>query len=187
MARTGFKKTKLSTKPAAPKPVPQKSPSPPAAVAEPVQTTGTQADLSSSSEEDSEDDDGGVDEEGMTNLMRLLGEDGLDEVAEYQLSELGVDEAASRNEQDEDDDESEGQDEDESENASEEEEEAMAEGGEGSSDSGWIDEDGEMETLESSGAIGGEESSEDEDEDEGEQDEDDAVPLDEVSDVDEDA
>ncbi|KAG8736468.1 rRNA-processing protein and EBNA1-binding protein ebp2 [Ceratobasidium sp. 414] len=181
MARTGFKKTKLPSKPAAPKPTPQEAPSPPAAVVEPVQPTGTKPDPASTSE-DSEDEDGGVDEEGMKNLMRLLGEDGLDDVAEHQLSELGLDEAASGSDKDEDDDESE--------SASEEEGEEAIVGGEDGS-SGWVDEDEEVEAPESSGANGvvdEEESSEDEDgeDEEGQEEGDDVVPLDEISDVDED-
>ncbi|QRV92349.1 rRNA-processing protein ebp2 [Ceratobasidium sp. AG-Ba] len=158
MARTAFKKAK-----AAAKPVIQKEPSPPTPVTEVVQSTGAEADLSSSDEEDSDDNEG-IDEEGMAKLMNMLGEDGLDEVVEQQLSELGLDEATSDEEDEEDED------------GSSDEEEAIVGDGEGNSDSGWVDEDEEMDVPGESGveAAVNEES------------DDDAVPMDEISDVDED-
>ncbi|QRW06474.1 rRNA-processing protein ebp2 [Ceratobasidium sp. AG-Ba] len=163
MARTAFKKAK-----AAAKPVIQKEPSPHIPATEVVQSTGAEADLSSSDEEDSDDDNEGVDEEGMVKLMSMLGEDGLDEVAEQQLSELGLDEATSDEEDEEDED------------GSSDEGDAIVGDGEGDSDSGWVDGDKEMDVSGDSGveAAVNEESEEEDD---------DAVPLDEISDVDEDA
>ncbi|KAG9104054.1 rRNA-processing protein and EBNA1-binding protein ebp2 [Ceratobasidium sp. 392] len=184
MARTAFKKTKSIPKYAAEKlPLLPKEPGPPVAAVEATQSAGAEADLSSN-EEDSESEDGGVDEEGMKNLMRLLGEDGLDDIAEQQLSELGQDDAASGSDE---------HDEDEDESTSEEEPEAIAGDGSDASDSGWVDEDEEDEAPEYSGAktTADDESSEGEDEDDNvdqeQSEQDDAVPLDEVSDVDEDA
>ncbi|KAG8735703.1 rRNA-processing protein and EBNA1-binding protein ebp2, partial [Ceratobasidium sp. 428] len=178
MARTGFKKAKVSLKPAATNIAPQKAPSPPVAAPEATQSTGAEADLSSD-DEDSGDDNGGVDEEGMKNLMRLLGEDGLDDAAEQQLSELGLDEEASGSDDDDDEDQS----------ASEEEVEPVAGDGSDGSDSGWVDEDDEMETPEDSGArvVADEESEGSQEEESDDDEQDDNVPLDEVSDVDEDA
>ncbi|KAG8696981.1 rRNA-processing protein and EBNA1-binding protein ebp2, partial [Ceratobasidium sp. 395] len=178
MARTGFKKAKVPLKPAATNIAPQKSPSPPVAAPEATQSTGAEADLSSDGE-DSGDDNDGVDEEGMKNLMRLLGEDGLDDVAEQQLSELGLDEEASGSD-----------DEDEDQSASEEDVEPVVGDGSDGSDSGWVDEDDEMETPETSGArvVADEESEGSQEEEESDDDDEqgDNVPLDEVSDVDED-
>jgi rRNA-processing protein EBP2 len=169
MTRTGFKKLKASPKAANPKPKQQELRKPAAAVSEVAQSTGAEADLSSG--EDSDEDAGGVNEEGMSNLMRLLGEDGLDDVAEQHLSELGLDEEASGSDEEDDEDES----------NSDEEDAVVGDGG-SDSDSGWVDEDEEMEVPEGSRppAVDDGESTDDENE------EGDAIPLDEVSDVDED-
>ncbi|CAE6472369.1 unnamed protein product [Rhizoctonia solani] len=178
MARTAAKNLKASSKSKA-KPSEVSMPPPPPVVEVPI-STGAEADAESSgedSEEDSEDD--GVDEEGMSRLMKLLGKDGLDDIAEHQLSELGLGD----NSEEED-----SQDEDSGEES--EEGEDIVDDGDGASESGWVDEDGEMEDPETDTTgklnITTQEESQDEDDDEEEEEEEEAVALDEASEVDED-
>lgn len=180
MARTAAKNIKPSSLAAKTKPQRKEVPKTPVAVEEVPPSTGAEAGLSSGESSDSEDeDDEGVDEEGMAKMMQLLGEDGLDDFAEHQLSELGLGDEAG--ESDEDEDGNEGED-------SEDEDESVATGDEGDrSDSGWVDEDEEMEAPGSSKVRLVEDGDENEDEEASEdEEEDNAVPLDEVSDVDED-
>ncbi|KDN41741.1 hypothetical protein RSAG8_07272, partial [Rhizoctonia solani AG-8 WAC10335] len=88
MARTSAKNLKHSSKLSKPKAKPSETPKPPSPlVVEVPASTGAGAEPSDEDSEDSEDD--GVDDEGMSKLMKLLGNDGLDEIAEQQLSELG--------------------------------------------------------------------------------------------------
>lgn len=111
------------------------------------------------SEEESDSDDDGVDQEGMERLVKLLGEDGLDEFDRAQLRSMGGEE------EDEDEDES------------------GEEGGSGDEDEneGEISDEDEDEVSLVKPTSEGEE---DEDEDE----QDDAIPLDEIeSIIDEDA
>ncbi|CUA68842.1 rRNA-processing protein EBP2 [Rhizoctonia solani] len=179
MARTSFKNLKASSKLSKPRAKPSESsklPSPP--IVEAPTSTGAEADAEPSDEDSEDSEDDGVDEEGMSKLMKLLGDDGLDEIAEQQLSELGLG-----------DGEEDSQDEDEDSEEDSEEGEEVAEDGSDASESGWVDEDAEMDVPRSdvpgerkvSKQVADEETS-DEEEDK----DDEAVALDEASEVDED-
>ncbi|KAG8744239.1 rRNA-processing protein and EBNA1-binding protein ebp2, partial [Ceratobasidium sp. 423] len=148
LARTAANNLKASWKLSKPK---AKPPSPP--LAEAPTSTGAEADDEPSDEDSEDSGDHDIDEEGMSKLMKLLGDDGLDEVAEQQLRE------------------------------------EVAEGGDDASESGWVDEDGEIAGPESDVAgklqfSATEEAVDEEDNDDEENGED--VALDEASEVDED-
>ncbi|KAJ1303250.1 hypothetical protein OPQ81_011447 [Rhizoctonia solani] len=172
MARTSAKNLKAAPKLSKPKAKESETPKqPPTPVVEAPTSTGADADAESSDEDSEDSEDDGVDEEGMQRLMKLLGDDGLDEIAERQLSELGL-----ANDSEED-----SQDEDEGSEEEGSEEEEVAEAGHDASESGWVDEDGEMDGPDSDIAAKeavAEEESDEEDEE--------AVALDEASEVDED-
>ncbi|KAF4617620.1 hypothetical protein D9613_006214 [Agrocybe pediades] len=126
---------------------------------------------SESESEDEDEDDEGVDEEGMERLMKLLGEDGLDEFDQAQLEAMAGDS--------EDDEEVSG-DENEEE-ADSEEEEVEGEEEDGAEDEEEDEEDEEEEDEEEED----EEEDEEDEEEQGEED-DEEIPLDEAEDVDED-
>ncbi|CCO30731.1 hypothetical protein BN14_04761 [Rhizoctonia solani AG-1 IB] len=174
MARTAAKNLKASSKPKAKPLEAPKLPTPP--VVEAPISTGAEADAESSDEDSEDSEDDGVDEEGMNRLMKLLEKDGLDDIAEHQLSELGLGDSSEEDSQDEADSDEES-----------EQGENIVDDGDGASESGWVDEDGEMDDPESSAAgklnaMAQEESEQSEDEEEEEE----VVPLDEASEVDED-
>ncbi|KAB5595831.1 rRNA-processing protein ebp2 [Ceratobasidium theobromae] len=165
MART-TKNFKLASKRSKPKSNPPEAPETPNIAEVAPTSTGVEADVESESDEDEEDS--GVDEEGMAKLMQLLGEDGLDDVAEHQLNELGLGDAESGS-----NDESEDLGGDVDSGAV-----SVADDREDASSSGWVDEDEEMDGADGVRNQGAESDNEDGEE---------ALPLDEVSDVEEDA
>ncbi|CAE6458941.1 unnamed protein product [Rhizoctonia solani] len=183
MARTAAKNLKPSSKLSKLKAKPSETPKPPPPPVEVPTSTGAEADAELSDEDSEDSEDEGVDEEGMAKLMKLLGDDGIDDIAEQQLSELGLGEDS------EEDSEDQGED---SEEDSEEEE--AVEDGDDASESGWVDEDGEMDgpgsdvagkLKTSSKEAEVDEDSEDDEDEEGEE-EGEAVALDEASEVEED-
>ncbi|KAH7337071.1 eukaryotic rRNA processing protein EBP2-domain-containing protein [Rhizoctonia solani] len=116
----------------------------------------------------------------MTKLMKLL-EGGLDDIAEQQLSELGLGEDSEEDSEDDD-----------SEEDSEEEEEVV-EGGDNVSESGWVDEDEDEDEDEETDGAGGDvtgklkaSAKEAEVDEDSEEEEEEAVALDEASEVEED-
>ncbi|CAE6449626.1 unnamed protein product [Rhizoctonia solani] len=177
MARTSAKNLKASSKLSKPKAKPSEtSKPPPPPVVEPPTSTGAEADAEPSDEDSEDSEDDGVDEEGMSKLMKLLGDDGLDDIAEQQLSELGLGDGE--------------EDEDEESEKEDEEGEEVAEDRSDASESGWVDEDAEMDGPGSDVAgklKASNEVAEDEEDSEDEEDADEeAVALDEASEVDED-
>ncbi|CAE6457733.1 unnamed protein product [Rhizoctonia solani] len=178
MARTSTKNLKAPSKPSKPKgKLSETSKPPPPPVVEAPTSTSVEADAESSDEDSEDSEDDGVDEEGMNRLMKLLEQDGLDDIAEHQLSELGIGDNS---------EEEESQDEEDSEEESEEGEDILDDG-DGASESGWVDEDGEMDDSETDGTskLNPTTQEESEDEEDGEETED-VVALDEASEVDED-
>ncbi|KAF8755019.1 Eukaryotic rRNA processing protein EBP2 [Rhizoctonia solani] len=160
MARTA-QNLKAPSKPSKPKgKLSETSKPPPPPVVEAPTSTGVEADAESSDEDSEDSEDDGVDEEGMNRLMKLLEQDGLDDIAEHQLSELGIGDNS---------EEEESQDEEDSEEESEEGEDILDDG-DGASESGWLNPTTQEES---------------EDEEDGEETED-VVALDEASEVDED-
>ncbi|EUC63333.1 rRNA processing protein Ebp2 [Rhizoctonia solani AG-3 Rhs1AP] len=176
MARTSAKNFKASSKLLKPKAKLSETSKPlPPPVVELPASTGAEADAEPSDEDSEDSEDDGVDEEGMSKLMKLLGNDGLDDIAEQQLSELGLGDSEESEDEDSEKDSEDG--------------EEVAEDGSDASESGWVDEDAEMDGPGSD--VAGKlkisnEVAEDEEGSEDEEDADEAVALDEASEVDED-
>jgi rRNA-processing protein EBP2 len=122
------------------------------------------------SDDENDEDDGGVDEAGMKRLMDALGEDGLDEHDLAQLQTLGSDADVTSDE----DEEGEHEGEDVSDDGSEADTTPLTP----------VDLDAENDDLSAEGSGSDDGTG---DEDGGDEDHDDAVPLDEVESVDEDA